>query len=107
MSKIAINKERVIENAKAFGLKLEYDSQNPGIGYAAEDKKHFLRFRHPKAEKYDTRFAIVVYLSQDLSDIADKHIYQFQEALIDVGKYLKEQEIITALGLQPKEDMPY
>jgi len=107
MSKIAINSERVIEHAEVFGLKLEHDSQNPGVGYISEDKKHFLRFRHHLAPMYDTRFAIVVYTSQDLSDIADKHIYQFREALIDVGKYLKEQEIIIALNLQSKEDMSY
>ena len=83
---ITINKEQIIEKAKLFGLQLEYDSE----------EKQFLRFRHHFVPKYDTRFAIVIYTTQNLSDVIDT----FQKALLDVGKYLKEQEIIKVLNLK-------
>lgn len=106
MSKIAINKERVIEHARIFGLELEYDSKAQKF-YPKSKKDHFLRFKHYLAPKHDTRFAIIVYTSQDMDEAVDKHITLFHEALIDIGKWLKEQEIIKALNLQPKEDIAY
>jgi len=98
MSKIAINTERVIEQAKMFGLNLEYDSNKEA--FSNTKNNNFLRFRHKLAPKRDKRFAIVIYTIQDMSDIVDLHIDDFEAALLDVGKYLKEQEIIKVLNLQ-------
>ena len=58
MSKIAINKEAVINISKQMGFVKEHENTD----------RNFMRFRYKDAPQYDARFAIVVYTVVDMTD---------------------------------------
>ncbi len=89
MSKIAINKEAVINISKQMGFVKEHENTD----------RNFMRFRYKDAPQYDARFAIVVYTVVDMTDGIIGYNELFQDGLIEYGKYLKEEELKVVINL--------
>jgi|APSaa5957512576_1039674.scaffolds.fasta_scaffold03230_20 hypothetical protein len=89
MSRIAINKEAVIDIAKQMGFVKEHENTD----------RNFMRFRYKDAPQYDARFAIVIHTVVDMLDGIIEYNEIFQDGLIEYGKYLKEEELKVVINL--------